>query len=90
MLTARPWNVDEFNTASREHTCTYVSESNVYSYNYSLLIPVDMTSTQIPVKTLSDWAGDDGDDFGQHVVAEVKNWCHHFQPEVCQNAMETS
>ncbi|GFR29936.1 hypothetical protein TNCT_271031 [Trichonephila clavata] len=37
---------------------------------------------------LSYWY--ESDDFVQHIVAEDKIWCHHFQPEVCQHVMVTS
>ncbi|GFW15048.1 hypothetical protein TNCV_983401 [Trichonephila clavipes] len=30
------------------------------------------------------------DDFVKHIVAENETWFHHFQLEVCQNAMETT
>ncbi|GFV55993.1 hypothetical protein TNCV_2728971 [Trichonephila clavipes] len=32
----------------------------------------------------------DGDDVVHHIIAEHKIWCHHFQPEVRQHAMEIS
>ncbi|GFX82027.1 hypothetical protein TNCV_2572252 [Trichonephila clavipes] len=28
---------------------------------------------------------DDGDDFVQHIVAEDKTWCHHFQLSACNS-----
>ncbi|GFX17525.1 hypothetical protein TNCV_3411251 [Trichonephila clavipes] len=33
---------------------------------------------------------DDGDEFGQHIVADDKTRCHHFQPEAHQHAMVKS
>ncbi|GFX16886.1 hypothetical protein TNCV_2518641 [Trichonephila clavipes] len=32
---------------------------------------------------------DDGDDFVQHIAAEDKTWCHHFQPSACKGNFPT-
>ncbi|GFT12987.1 hypothetical protein TNCV_5096471 [Trichonephila clavipes] len=53
--------------------------------------PLQLTLAEMkPILPQLKSFSDDGDDFVQHIVAEDKTWCHHFQSSVCNGNIPTN